>query len=69
MEKAPFESCSHGFRPMRRAVERFLEDPLAEALPRGDVKPTDNVNVVKKADADELAFISSRAEPHQEASV
>lgn len=60
---------AYGARPMRRAVERFLEDPLAEALLRGEVKPSDNVNVVKKADADELAFISSRSEPHQEASV
>jgi ATP-dependent Clp protease ATP-binding subunit ClpC len=29
---------AYGARPMRRAVERFLEDPLAEALLRGDVK-------------------------------
>jgi len=60
---------AYGARPMRRAVERFLEDPLAEALLRGDVKPSDNVNVVKKADAEELAFISSRSEPHEEAKV
>ena len=45
---------------MRRAVERFLEDPLAEALLRGDVKPGDAVNVVKKADAEELDFVSTR---------
>jgi ATP-dependent Clp protease ATP-binding subunit ClpC len=60
---------AYGARPMRRAVERFLEDPLAEALLRGDVKPGDNVNVIKKTDADELAFVSSRPEPHQEAGV
>jgi ATP-dependent Clp protease ATP-binding subunit ClpC len=60
---------AYGARPMRRAVERFLEDPLAESLLRGDVKSGDAVNVVKKADAEELAFVSSRPEPQQEANV
>src|SRR5580765_923826 len=36
----------YGARPMRRAVERFLEDPLAEELLRGTVKPGDRVDVV-----------------------
>src|SRR6476469_721469 len=36
----------YGARPMRRAVERFLEDPLAEELLRGNVKPGDRVDVV-----------------------
>ena len=31
---------------MRRAVERYLEDPLAEELLRGDVKAGDIVEVV-----------------------
>jgi ATP-dependent Clp protease ATP-binding subunit ClpC len=53
---------AYGARPMRRAVERFLEDPLAEALLRGDVKPGDAVNVVKKPDAEELNFVSTRPE-------
>src|SRR6185436_6193816 len=35
----------YGARPMRRAVERFLEDPLAEELLRGNVKPGDRVEV------------------------
>jgi len=60
---------AYGARPMRRAVERFLEDPLAESLLRGDVKPGDAVNVVKKSDAEELDFVSTRPEPQQEASV
>jgi ATP-dependent Clp protease ATP-binding subunit ClpC len=61
---------SYGARPMRRAVERYLEDSLAEALLRGDVKPGDTVNVVKKADAEELAFESTRPEsPPQEVKV
>jgi ATP-dependent Clp protease ATP-binding subunit ClpC len=59
---------AYGARPMRRAVERFLEDPLAESLLRGDVKPGDAVNVVKKSDAEELNFVSTRPEPQTAAS-
>jgi ATP-dependent Clp protease ATP-binding subunit ClpC len=44
----------YGARPMRRAVERFLEDPLAEELLRGNVKPGDRVDVV--AAVDKLSF-------------
>jgi len=59
---------AYGARPMRRAVERFLEDPLAEALLRGDVKAGDLVSVVKKPDVEELDFVSSRPEGQQEVS-
>jgi ATP-dependent Clp protease ATP-binding subunit ClpC len=57
---------AYGARPMRRAVERFLEDPLAESLLRGDVKPGDFVNVVKKPETEELDFVSTRPESQQE---
>jgi len=60
---------AYGARPMRRAVERYLEDSLAEALLRGEVKPGDAVNVVKKPDAEELTFVASRPEPQQEVTV
>ena len=46
----------YGARPMRRAVERFLEDPLAEALLRGDVKEGDLIEVFFVEDAKELSF-------------
>jgi ATP-dependent Clp protease ATP-binding subunit ClpC len=36
---------TYGARPMRRAVERYLEDPFAEELLRGHVKPNDVVHV------------------------
>jgi ATP-dependent Clp protease ATP-binding subunit ClpC len=35
----------YGARPMRRAVERYLEDPFAEELLRGNVKGGDVVHV------------------------
>ncbi|MBB5352325.1 ATP-dependent Clp protease ATP-binding subunit ClpC [Haloferula luteola] len=56
---------SYGARPMRRAVERFLEDPLAEAILRGDVKAGDSVKVVCLEGKEELQFepIDTKAEP------
>jgi ATP-dependent Clp protease ATP-binding subunit ClpC len=36
---------TYGARPMRRAVEKFLEDPLAEELLRGRIKPGDVLDV------------------------
>ncbi len=36
---------TYGARPMRRAVERYLEDPLAEELLKGTVKSGDLVQV------------------------
>ncbi|QJE97707.1 ATP-dependent Clp protease ATP-binding subunit [Luteolibacter luteus] len=56
---------AYGARPMRRAVERYLEDPLAEALLRGDVKPGDTAKVVCPEGKEELVFepVESKAEP------
>ena len=45
---------------MRRAVERYLEDPLAEELLKGGVKAGDIVEVTVAGD--KLAF--HVAEPH-----
>jgi ATP-dependent Clp protease ATP-binding subunit ClpC len=44
----------YGARPMRRAVERYLEDPLAEELLRGNVKAGDTVRVA--ATGEKLTF-------------
>jgi len=51
---------NYGARPMRRAVERYLEDPLAEELLKGNVKAGDRVEVTA-ADG-KLTF--HVAEPH-----
>ena len=32
---------TYGARPMRRAVEKYLEDPLAEGFLRGNIKQGD----------------------------
>ena len=40
----------YGARPLRRAVEHFLEDPLAEAILRGDVKDGDTIMVLRNGE-------------------
>jgi ATP-dependent Clp protease ATP-binding subunit ClpC len=60
---------AYGARPMRRAVERFLEDPLAEALLRGTVKTGDIVQVIRKEGSEELVFESSRPDGEKESDV
>ena len=44
----------YGARPLRRAVEHYLEDPLAEALLKGDIK--DGEPVIVSRDGDKLIF-------------
>jgi ATP-dependent Clp protease ATP-binding subunit ClpC len=46
----------YGARPMRRAVERYLEDPFAEALLRGQIKEGDAVTVTRKLGEKALEF-------------
>jgi ATP-dependent Clp protease ATP-binding subunit ClpC len=41
---------TYGARPMRRAVEKFLEDPLAEELLRGNIKAGNTLNVYAAVD-------------------
>jgi ATP-dependent Clp protease ATP-binding subunit ClpC len=45
---------AYGARPMRRAVERYLEDPMAEEILRGNLKPGDTAEV--SADKGKLTF-------------
>jgi ATP-dependent Clp protease ATP-binding subunit ClpC len=40
----------YGARPLRRAVEHYLEDPLAEAMLRGDIKEGDPILVTRNGD-------------------
>jgi len=53
---------AYGARPMRRAVERYLEDPLAEEILRGHIKENDHVTV--SAEKTKLVFqVPEHAEP------
>ncbi|MFT5466782.1 MAG: ATP-dependent Clp protease ATP-binding subunit ClpC [Verrucomicrobiales bacterium] len=51
-----------GARPMRRGVERHIEDPIAHQLLRGGINEGDNVAVTYEKDAKELSFESSPSE-------
>ena len=50
----------YGARPMRRAVEKYLEDPVAEELLRGNIKQGDTLDV--RAAGERLAFDVVRTE-------
>jgi ATP-dependent Clp protease ATP-binding subunit ClpC len=57
-----------GARPLRRAIENFVEDPLSEELLKGEFQGKDliNVEVRKVGDAKQLVFegtVSEAAEP------
>jgi ATP-dependent Clp protease ATP-binding subunit ClpC len=54
---------TYGARPMRRAVERFLEDPLAEEILRGHIKEGDTVPVT----AEKTKLVFKVSEPVQPA--
>jgi ATP-dependent Clp protease ATP-binding subunit ClpC len=49
----------YGARPMRRAVERYLEDPLAEEILKGSFHDGDPVQV--SADKEKLTFTQKAA--------
>ena len=49
----------YGARPMRRAVEKNIEDPFAEHLLRGDIKEGDFVTVTLDDDKKRLKFTAS----------
>jgi ATP-dependent Clp protease ATP-binding subunit ClpC len=49
----------YGARPMRRAVERYLEDPMAEEILRGTFKAGDQIQVTR--DGEKLTFKVSEA--------
>ena len=47
----------YGARPLRRAIEKYLEDPIAEEVIRGKIKSGDRVKV--GADKENLTFSTS----------
>ena len=50
---------TYGARPMRRAVERFLEDPMAEEIIRGDLREGETISISAKDD--KLEFTQKKA--------
>ena len=54
----------YGARPLRRAIQRMVEDPMAEELIRGNFEEGDTI--VVGADGDKLTFVRKKAEEIEE---
>ncbi len=45
-----------GARPLRRAIQKYVEDPMAEAILTNDLQEGGKITVDHKGDVDALAF-------------
>jgi ATP-dependent Clp protease ATP-binding subunit ClpB len=52
---------AYGARPMKRAIQRLIQDPLALKLLDGEVKPGDTVIVDADPRSDEMKFVTETA--------
>ena len=61
-------SLEYGARPLRRAIEHYLEDPLSEDLLRGNFVGKDTITVRTTGEKDEkkLIFDTTSATPTPE---
>ena len=50
-----------GARPLRRAIQRYVEDPMAEAILTEDLTEGAKISVDRVAGADELTFKTKKA--------
>jgi ATP-dependent Clp protease ATP-binding subunit ClpC len=55
-----------GARPMRRAIQNLIEDPMAEALLEGRFKTGDNVLIDRQGDELAMTLIEAPAQPEPE---
>lgn len=56
-----------GARPLKRAIQKYVEDPLAEELLLGHFKEGDKIIVKHKKNTDELYFVADKtAEPEEQ---
>ena len=47
-------NLKYGARPLRRAIQRYVEDEISERILRGDIVDGDNIKVSR--DGDKLVF-------------
>ena len=50
-----------GARPLKRAIQKYVEDPLAEELLIGHFKEGDKIIVKHKKNSDELFFVPEKS--------
>jgi ATP-dependent Clp protease ATP-binding subunit ClpC len=48
-----------GARPLRRAIQKYIEDPLSEEILKGTFKENSNITIKHRKGADELSFVDS----------
>jgi ATP-dependent Clp protease ATP-binding subunit ClpC len=53
----------YGARPMRRAIERLLEDPIAEAILRGELVAGCMSRAIRPEGTSDIAFAQDKPEP------
>ena len=46
----------YGARPLNRAIQKYLEDPIAEEILKGEIKDGDTIIADKAKDKDEIAI-------------
>ncbi|MEO8665162.1 MAG: ATP-dependent Clp protease ATP-binding subunit [Ignavibacteria bacterium] len=51
---------NYGARPLRRAIQKYLEDPLSEEILKGNFKEVGKVKAKYKKGSDELTFTDDR---------
>jgi len=51
---------AYGARPLRRAIQKYLEDPLSEEILKGNFKEVGKVKVKYKKGSEELTFTDDR---------
>jgi ATP-dependent Clp protease ATP-binding subunit ClpC len=55
----------YGARPLNRAIQKYLEDPIAEELLKGDIAEGDTIEA-DHIDGDELKLTVRKAEAEQQ---
>jgi ATP-dependent Clp protease ATP-binding subunit ClpC len=58
----------YGARPLRRAIQKFVEDPLAEEILRGSFKESSNILAKHFENGEELVFIDNGTTGENESS-
>jgi ATP-dependent Clp protease ATP-binding subunit ClpC len=56
----------YGARPLRRAIQKFVEDPLAEEILRGTFKEGSSIIVKHVENTEEMIFIAEEPDPLKE---
>jgi ATP-dependent Clp protease ATP-binding subunit ClpB len=58
---------AYGARPLKRAIQRYLQDPLAKEIIAGRFKAGDRVRVDREGDRLTFSAVAWEAAPHEAA--